>query len=454
MHHVEGNPFHGVYPAFVATIERLLQESVTADPEASTRSYAAVRPLLRGRRLGAALARIVAGNAPVANAGERLFITGAFDEADAACCEATLGAHAQWLNVARPLVLVDVTQDGTPAHTLQEFDGVSLIAIDRGQIKVQRVVAHEFAHCLAMADHRVLDEGWAEWLVACVFDGGLTEEDLHKQASAAPPLSALLARRWRGQPCFESFGPQAEAVRARSTLWVDELAARLGIPGLIALMRRIREDDREDVRPLIEEIVGRLDSAAQPLPHRFTAPGPAAIESVRRAFALGQCEKAITLLPRFEEAATARPDSFELAAAYLMLLSLAGSEPHATAARQRLGQELDVFARRYADTPTAFALCIAREGIAIRFAPDFLGLHTHFGRGRALKEAALQRFPHDFDVLIAAAKFELLTPLEFGGRPRAACDLLRRAAAAAPWPEVAGLLARRAQQIDRDPAQA
>ncbi|MFN3565048.1 MAG: hypothetical protein ACK4V1_03560 [Burkholderiaceae bacterium] len=230
-------------------------------------------------------------------------------------------------------------------------------------------------------------------------------------------------------------------------MFVFELGLRLGTAGVIRLMNAVRDDSREDVRPLIEDIAGPLEESPDAEQHDVARPDPSVLAAVRRAFSLGCMDRVADYLRPLSAAAAADPDDEQTVAAYLMLLLLASSDGDAEAVRNCLNRELDLFVRRHGDTPLGYALSLAREGMAIRCVSDFLAINRHFGRGRAIEEAALRRFPNDFDVLVAAAKFELHTPVEYGGSKAVAVDLLLRAATAAPWREVAVELERRARSL-------
>ena len=83
----------------------------------------------------------------------------------------------------------------------------------------------------------------------------------------------------------------------------------------------------------------------------------------------------------------------------------------------------------------------------MRFAPDFLQLNDSFTRARALTDAAMDLHGDDIDVLSTAAKLELRTPIEYGGNPRRARNLLLRAAAVSTDPSTAAMFERAARDV-------
>ncbi len=434
--------------ALVMQVARVLERSVAGEHAAALAACEGVRPLARGRRLLTALERIAAGAMPVIRAGDGLFVAGDVKKDVADHVARTMDTLVAYVGTRRSLVLLRIEGEEPHAQVVQELDGIALVLMCPKEVADQQVLAHELAHTFGLADHRVLDEGWAEWLVACTFEvGGFCEERFRERARGAPAAGSLLADRWRAQPCFEShFHFPEGAVRAASALIVADLVARLGPTGVIRLMLKIRDDGAEDVRPLIAAVGGLRDMSWDALESLAERPDAIAIVEVRRAFTLGLGDAVADRLPRFAAAVAAQPDHRELTTAYLMLLLLAGSDPAAAQVRLTLDRELSRFVRQHGEAPIGYALCLSREGMAIRLAPNFLELNDHFNRGRTIKAAALQQFPTDFDVLVAAAKFEMNTPIEFGGDPAVAGNLVARAAALAPWPDVASQLRRFAKR--------
>lgn len=432
-------PSNNLAAALVTQVIHVLNLVAAGEPKAAVLACELVRPLLRGRRVLATLERLAAGALPLLRVGDSIFIAGDVEDAIAAHVEHTMDTLVHRVQSKPPLVLLQIEGDEPHAHAVQEVDGIVLVAMSRREIADRRVLAHELAHTFVMADHRVLDEGWAEWLAAACFeDGGFPAERFRERAQGAPGAKRLLSDRWRAEPCFESLSHlPAGTVHAACALVVAELDARLGTAGLMQLMSTIRDDRADNVLPLIEVACGPLEAVWGKSPVSDGRPGPEAIAEIRRAFTLGLTDGAGERLPEFSAALAAQPDNRELSAAFVMLLLLTGSDPAAAQVRLTLDGELARFVGQHGESPIGYALCLAREGMAIRLAPNFLELNDHFNRGRAIKAAALQQFPADLDVLVAAAKFEMNTPIEFGGDPAAARNLMLRAATLAPWPDVA-----------------
>lgn len=429
-------PGTGIVSEVVAHIERFLAYSIEGRRESSATTLAELRPVMRGRRLLSCLEAIGAGALQVSMARDGLFVAGDTDGKIAVAAGFAMDALARRVRCRRPLVILLASGLEPHANLVQEVDGVALVLMSQVEGLDRATLLHELAHSLSLADHRILDEGWSEWLEASVTTNDLIDFDsLRLLASGAPSASTLLSRRWREQACFESFGYDTTiAIRAACTLIVAELIGRIGDNEFISLMAAVRDCGTEDCRSLIEAVAGpcetswntSVDDLAQSVDH----------DEVRRAFTLGQLELALDQSSRVRLAYANAPDDTQLAVSNLMVILLSASRLDAAESRRAAERELRVFVDRHGDVAISYALCASFAGIEVMHATSHLATAESFSRGRAIITDALRRFPEDLDVLIAAAKFELNTPNEYGGDSRFATELLLRAASAAPWPDV------------------
>lgn len=428
----------------VARVRIVLVRSAQGDRDGSTTALSELRPVIRGRRLLSHLEAIAFGRSDVLIAGDDLFVTGSASDSVAMAAEKAMRALTGRVGCARPLVLLSVTGRDDHANLLNEIDGVFLVSLSQQESLDEATLLHELAHSLSLANHRILDEGWSEWLVSSIEMGDVVDlEQLIRSAYGSPSASALLAKRWTEQPYFEEFDDATRlAIRAGCTLIVGELVGRIGIDGMLKLMSAVRASGCEDCRPLVEAMAGTCSTSwtrFQPDPHQIQA---LAHDAVRRAFTLGNADDVRGHSSAIALAHATDPDDTDAAVSHLMILLLSASDPSAPDARLSAARALRGFVEKHGDIPISYALCASLAGIEVRHASNILALNESFGRGRAIISEGLRLFPKDLDVLAASAKFELSTPHEQGGSREFSAELLLRAAAASPWPEVSDHLNR------------
>lgn len=404
-----------------------------------------LRPVLRGTRT---LARLVsAADDHVHELAPNLFVISVAEmtERDLGGIADAYRSAAATLDEDAPLVIVDVAEGAlTPKH-YDEVSGLSVVEVGFGSIGDRVTLAHEFAHAIMRCDHRVLDEGLAEWVgAACaVDDPAMARERLRKQAEGSPSIDVLATRAWRSEPAFESLKAPPGAPHARAALAVMDHVEQHGLPALKALFRRVAEEGTSDIRSLL----GLADGANTAPSAPGAAPDAEEISSIRHQFMRGEVEFPPALLEDYRRRSREAPDDRDLEEAYLKILLLEAGKADAEGLRAEVDEAIELFLTRDSESPLAFVLCICREAHRMRFAPDFLQLNDSFARARALTDAAMDLHGEDVDVLSTAAKLELRTPIEYGGNPRRARNLLLRAAAVSTDPSTVAMFERAARDI-------
>lgn len=413
-------------------VEEVLAALADRRAAAAREALERVRPVLEGRVIGAVLRQLLENGEPVEKVADGLYATGRDRD-----CETLRRAHALVTDAlpgkqALLLVRFEAAQGG--ARHDGGLDTIGVISLPATAADLETLV-HELVHGFASSGHRLLDEGLAEWLatLAGTADASEARTRLAARAADGPSAQVLAARRWTDQPCFEGLASPPGAAHAVAALTVAGLIERAGMASLLSLMEQVRAERTEDLRDLLE---------LQPEPSSAVAPhaDPAASARLRRQFRMGDVSGAAERLCEARQAHLARPDDEALEINYLLALLLAANDPDAEDLRTEFDRALERYVAARDDTPLAYALCVSREGLNIRYAPDFIALNDSFQRGRAIIEAALDTYPNDLDVVVTAAKFELFTPLEYGGSPALARSYLQRAATLTDDPLLLGHL--------------
>lgn len=411
-------------------IEELLAALSDNRRDAARQTFTQVRAVLDGRPIGLLLDTLLTGDVPVCKVADHLYCAGLCD------FDLMRRAHAIVQDVQpghTPLMLVRIDALAGGARHMSDLDGIGIMTLPPVNVDLETLV-HEFVHGFFSSGHRMLDEGLAEWLGVLAVSAGPQDarEKLAVRSEQGPPLSVLAARRWTEQPCFEGLEIPAGSAHAVAALAVADYAERHGMPALLDLMRRVGGERIEDIRSLIGvppiAPSGDIDIADR--------------ESLRRQFRIGDVSGAADRLMAARSRHLEHPDDERLEEDYLILLLLSADEPDAISLREEFDTALERYVSRQDDAPFAFALCVSREGLNIRYAPDFIALNESFQRGRAIIEAALDMFESDIDVVTTAAKFELFTPLEYGGNPARASSYLQRARTLTKDPALAAHLDR------------
>ncbi|MFC7332373.1 hypothetical protein [Rhodocista pekingensis] len=439
----------------VETVQAFLK-AANNDASEARKLLSGLAPVLRGRVLFDTLADVVSGDRHLHSLAANLHVIGPLSERGNEILVDTLSRIAKFLDRKSPFIIVNIGQDGKPARIIQEVAGISLIEFSPQDLSDPGTVAHELAHAFALSDHRALDEGFAtyvEYLVATGSHDAACAE-LSRSAAEAPSLDSLLAHRWRDRPCFEGM-PGSHALAG---LLAGRLLERMGTSAFLQMISSVREAKVEDARPLIanslgiplHELSGLLASVATTGRHGTKIrPSPLQFHRIRTSFLLGQTDGLAAEMGPWREYVLANPDDDDAAVHAVMLALLARTVPDQAeeAARFPLEAVLDGLRRRLPHDPVIFALCLAWEGAKAQTSTSYLALRDCFARARAIAEAALDQFPRSCDVLVAVAKLELQTPVEYGGSRGRAANLLTRAAAVAPWPDVAAILAGTAERL-------
>lgn len=422
------------YSPVLELVRRGLEEAIealsTGRRDAACAAFAQVRPVLAGRAVCSVLDRLLASEEPVHKAGDHLYCAGA--ECDLDLLRRAHAIVQEALPGETPLVLIHIDELSGGARHVGELAGLSVISLPPAAADLETFV-HELVHAFIASGHRMLDEGLAEWLAVLAASSGPQEAraKLAARAAAGPAIETLSARRWADQPCFEGLAVPLGSAHAVAALTVADYAERHGMPALLTLMRRVDAEQIEDIRTLIGA------PSAGPV---LSPLHPDERMRLRRQFRIGDVSGAADRLPDARSRHLANPDDADLEEDYLILLLLTSDAPDAVALRAEFDTALQRYINQQGDTPMAFALCVSREGLNIRYAPDFIALNDSVQRGRALVEAALDMFENDLDVVATAAKFELFTPLEYGGSIARARAYLQRARMLADDPVLASHL--------------
>lgn len=399
-------------------LERTLDALAAGERDAAAQAFAAVRPALAGRALEDVFDGLLAADGEVRRIAPRFYAGPGF--ADTAVAAAAHGFVADALPGPAPLVLLQQAVGG--ARQLSELDGISVVQLSPEEAGDRETMVHELTHAHVRSGHRMLDEGLAEWMGALAVHGPeRARSELARRAEGGPDAAVLAARRWTDQPCFEGLDAPRGAPHAVAALRIADLLDARGTDGLMQLLAEVKQDRTEDVRALIGEAASPAGAAEALSPEDSAA--------IRRQFRTGETAGADDRLPALRRMHMERPDDQAAEEAYLVTLLLAANHPDAEALRAEFDRALETYVARRDDTAMAYALCVSREGLNIRYAPDFIAMNESFERGRAIIEAALDDWERDVDVLATAAKFEFHTPLEYGGSPTRARTYLQRAAA-------------------------
>ncbi|UUL82503.1 hypothetical protein [Sphingomonas qomolangmaensis] len=395
------------------------------------RAYDQIKSVLSGRMLDSEFEDILNANQEVRCLSDRLYIVGA-STSSPVLVEAWQFV-TKILAGADPLVIVREVPGG--ARQTSELDGISVIRLAPKDAADRETVVHEFVHARVRSGHRMLDEGLAEWMGAlAAFGESGAKAELRRRAEHGPALEVLAARRWTDQPCFEGLAVPRGSAHAVAALCVADLIETRGIAETLGLMERVERDRSDDIRALLNV------EAVEPTEHRTAVEAVIPDEqatAIRRQFRTGDTKGASDSLASLRRLHLEQPNDEAIEEAYLITLLLAANEPDAERLRVEFDQALARYVGRRDDTAMAYALCVSREGLNIRYASDFIAMNESFERGRAIIEAALDDFDKDVDVLATAAKFEFHTPLEYGGNPARARAYLQRAVAVCEDPVLA-----------------
>ena len=410
---------NGLMAQVVSAVQNVMDALANGRGDEALASYDDIKPLMTDRATGLLLSQLVSGPAGVVRVAPGLYVANSGVDR-----ETLLAAHSfveERLPVAGGLVIVKAADGG--ARSIAEFPGVSIVLLGHDDLADVETMAHELVHARLRSGHRMLDEGLAEWLGAEArfgLDDALA--DLRRRAHGGPALATLAARRWTNQPVFEGLDCPPRSAQAVAALAVAAYAKRRGLPALIAFAQKVEAEAIEDIRELL---LGDVPASAG---GPFERPSEQDIAAMRLKFRLGDGSEAEPTLARYRRLHLEQPDDPTLEDAYLMALLLAANHPDATELRIELDLALESYVRGREDNSLAYALCVAREGLRIRYATDFIAMNESFERGRRIIEAALDEYESDIDVLVTAAKFEFYTPAEYGGNPNRGRNFLIRAA--------------------------
>lgn len=409
-------------------------DALTCEDRAGAQdAFARVRPALAGRDLEGAFDELLASDQPVRRIHGRFYASGGL-------VDATAPSDA-WAFVADafpgdpPLVLLRERMGG--ARHLSELADVSVVELSRAEACDRETMVHELVHARVRSGHRMLDEGLAELMGAIAAYGpDKARAKLARRAQGGPELAVLAARRWTDQPCFEGLDAPRGSPHAVAALSVAHLIDTRGMDEVLEIMAQVGRDRTEDVRDLVIVPGERTVVSCEEVDSLSLPPSAGDMADIRRRFRAGDTEGASESLPVIRRLHLERPDDAAVEEAYILTLLLAANEPDAAALRKEFDHALERYVAQRDDTPLAYALCVSREGLNIRYASDFIMMNESFERGRAIIDASLDEFERDIDVLATAAKFELHTPLEYGGNPARARTYLQRAAAVTDDPEL------------------
>jgi hypothetical protein len=395
------------------------------DVDGASAAFGRVQPVLHASSIGLALDDLITERAVVTRLGHGLYATG-----EGGNRAVLLDAYAHVKNAFAaidPLLLVRYDALHHIARSEQSLPGISVIGLTP-DIADRATLVHELVHGFVTSGHRMIDEGLAEWLaiLAVSADRQTARAILSERATGGPAVQQLAARRWTEEPCFESLNAPVGSAHAVAALAIGDFLDRRGMASLLDVMAQLRAEPIQDVRAILG-----LDAMVVTAGIEGAVEGKDSFdrEALRRRFRKGEVEGAEEVFRLAKHAHLANPDDGQCEVDYLLALLLAADGPAADAWRTELDSALDRFLAAHDETPLAYALCVAREGLAIRYAPNFIALSDSFQRGRAIIAAALDVFPDDIDVVATAAKFELYTPLEYGGNPALARSYIQRAAA-------------------------
>lgn len=428
--------------------QRALQSLSEHDHNAALQALGELQGVIGGTQLLDQMERCLRANSLVSQLNNNLFLIHSGESDLAQQVVAAYESIASYLGGVEPLVLVDASGPTKVPACIAEVDGIRLVHLPAENVHKHTVV-HEIAHAFLLTGHRVLDEGFAEFMAN---SSNETASDalfvrLQKQADGAPSTDRLLSKSWKGDPDFRWREGTSNSIYARCALIVKGVIDRQGIQEFLNLCVRVRSANIEDLRSLsaFSEVANTDDDQ--------TAASNDSInelyERVHRAFLAGDQSDAQKLSREVGQCQRSSQFDEQFEAMLLMTMLLSDDHIHDEQASTDLDQFLHSFIQRFPDAAISYALCICREGVKSRMATDFVAASESYHRGKQIVAEGLGKYPDNPDILSAAIKFELSSPMEYGRNLRACANMLVRAAAVLPYPDLAKQFRHRAHEVSQ-----
>ena len=426
--------------------QRALQCLSSQNLDAATEAISELQSVIGGTQLLCQLERCLHADRPLSLLNDNLFLIYSGQTSLPEQIITGYESVASYLGGLEPLVLVDASSPKTLPACVAEIDGIRLIQLPNANVHEQTLI-HEIAHAFLLSGHRVLDEGFAELMaqsaVGKASDSLLAR--LRKQANDAPSTNRLLSKSWKGDPDFRWREGMTNAIYARCALIVNGVIERHGVQEFQSLCAHVRSAEIEDLRPL--SAFSEVSVADDVEPAVSNGPWHELYERVHRAFLAGDQSNAQELLREVRQFRQGPTVNERADAMFLMSLLLSDDYVDEEQASADLDQLLRSFIQRFPDTAMSYALCICREGVRSRMSTDFVAAAESYNRGKQIAEVGLSKYPDSPDILSAAIKFELSTPMEYGRDLRACTNMLVQAAAVVPYPDLAQQFRHRASEL-------
>ncbi|MDE0064412.1 MAG: hypothetical protein OXP09_18220 [Gammaproteobacteria bacterium] len=426
--------------------QRALQHLSRRDLDGAREALNELQAVISGTQLLGQLERCLDTDQPISRLNKNLFLIYSGQTSLPEQINNAYESIASYLRGVEPLVLVDAANPRNVPACIAEIDGIRLIQMPKENIHEQTLI-HEIAHAFLLSGHRVLDEGFAELMaqsaVGTASDAVLAR--LRKQADGGPSTDRLLAKSWKGDPDFHWREGTANAIFARCALIVNGIIERRGIQDFQNLCAHVRSTEIEDLRPL--SAFSDVTVTGHDEPGASNGSLHKLYQRVHRAFLAGDQSNAQELLREVRQNRQVSEVNEQVDAMLLMTMLLSDDFVHEQQASTDLDQLLSSFIQRFPDAAISYALCICREGMRSRMSTDFVAAAESYNRGKQIAEVGLSKHPDSPDILSAAIKFELASPMEYGRNLRACANMLFQAAAVLPYPDLAQQFRHRAREI-------
>lgn len=395
----------------------ILVHACVGSHEESSAIFTRVSPFFKGTCLQRLLSD-VAGNRVIIREQEGLFIVGEHSQALYNRLENAARDTRCLLGSDLPCIVVEVAADGS-SFSLHEIDGVSMVKLAASPEDFTRAAVHEFTHCVIRANHRFFDEGLATLMEYRVD----VKNELPREVVLSKPLRLLIADRRLDRPCFDEQGDYVAAAKVVDWMW-----NKAGIHSLSDWFSTVKDLDDDALVSVFESLCGTSVESMEaklfkPVKHIHGVFDHAAIDL---AFLFGDARAVRDTLPVLRSAFSDVQDTRVLESLVKVLLLHVDSEPLVLTETESL---VNTYLERNPDSEAADMFLFILEAQRVRRAANFLVMHESLAVARRLLENLLERYPRSLSVLLSAAKFQLSSPVEYGGGIDSARVYLDRALA-------------------------
>jgi|GEM_PF-5130720 len=156
------------------------------------------------------------------------------------------------LQLEIPILLIEISPEGTPIHAITGIDGLGYIAASRSSLNDKSLVIHEITHCVLMSRSLFLDEGLATLFQHQVNNKNVSTEPEYWDR---PSLAALVEMDWSNDPYFLKIIPNKNdsgdplkidlRVHLLAATVVDRIIQKNSLSQLVEAFQKIKPQLRE-----------------------------------------------------------------------------------------------------------------------------------------------------------------------------------------------------------------